>query len=91
MKVTLKDGFEVNVEEKHLNDWKLLKLIRGIDKGDPSLSVDVMEKLLGEEQLEALEAHLEEDGIVSIDAMGTALQEIIEGATQLKNSQSSPA
>ena len=32
MKVKLSDGFEVNIEEKHLNDWRLLKLIRGIDK-----------------------------------------------------------
>ena len=87
MKVTLNDGFEVNIEEKRLNDWKLLKLIRGIDKGDASLSVDVMEILLGgEENLEALEKHLEVDGVTTIDAMGNALREIIEAATELKNS-----
>lgn len=92
MKVTLKDGFEVNIDEKHLNDWRLLKLIRGIDKGDASLSVDVMEILLGgEENLEALEKHLEEDGFISIDTMGNALREIIEAASELKNSQPSPA
>lgn len=88
MKVQLKDGFEVNIEEKHLNDWKLLKLIRGIDKGDASLTVDVMEILLGgEEELEKLENHLEDDdGFVSIDAMGIALREIVEAASELKNS-----
>lgn len=92
MKVTLKDGFEVNIDEKHLGDWKLLKLIRGIDKGDASLSVDVMEILLGgEEELERLENHLEEDGFVSIETMGNALREIIEAASELKNSQPSPA
>ena len=87
MKVKLSDGFEVNIEEKHLNDWRLLKLIRGIDKGDASLTVDVMEILLGgEEELERLEKHLEVDGITTIDAMGDALREIVESASELKNS-----
>ena len=87
MKVTLKDGFEVNIDEKRLNDWRLLKLIRGIDKGDASLTVDVMEILLGgEENLEKLEKHLEVDGFVSIDTMGEALREIVEAASELKNS-----
>lgn len=87
MKVKLSDGFEVNIEEKHLNDWRLLKLIRGIDKGDASLTVDVMEILLGgEEELEKLEKHLEVDGITTIDAMGDALREIVESASELKNS-----
>lgn len=91
MTVKLKDGFEVDINEKHLNDWKLLKLIRGIDKGDASLTVDVMEILLGEKGLERLEEHLAVDGITPIDAMGIALTEMIEAATELKNSQSSPA
>lgn len=87
MKVKLSDGFEVNIEEKHLNDWRLLKLIRGIDKGDASLTVDVMEILLGgEEELEKLEKHLEVDGITTIDAMGDALRDIVESASELKNS-----
>jgi hypothetical protein len=87
MTIKLSDGFEVNIDERRLNDWRLLKLIRGIDKGDSSLSVDVMEILLGgEENLEALENHLEVDGITTIDAMGNALREIIEAASELKNS-----
>ena len=91
MTVKLKDGFEVEIDEKHLNDWKLLKLIRGIDRGDASLSVDVMEILLGKEGLEKLEEHLAVDGITPIDAMGDALGEMIEAASKLKNSQPSPA
>lgn len=90
MTVKLKDGFEVSIDETHLNDWKLLKLIRGIDKGDASLSVDVLEMLLGDD-LDKLEKHLEVDGVTTIDAMGFALAEIIESAIELKNSQSSPA
>lgn len=92
MTVKLKDGFEVEIDETHLNDWKLLKLIRGIDKGDASLTVDVMEILLGgEEGLERLEEHLAVDGITTIDSMALALNEIIEAAAELKNSQPSPA
>lgn len=90
MTVKLKDGFEVNLNESHLNDWKLLKLIRGIDKGDASLSVDVLEMLIGDD-LEKLEKHLEVDGVTTIDAMGNALAEIIEASVELKNSQPSPA
>ena len=41
----------------------------------------------GEEELEKLENHLEDDdGFVSIDAMGIALREIVEAASELKNS-----
>lgn len=87
MKVKLNDGFEVTIEEKHLNDWKLLKMLRSIDKGDSALVVDVAEILLGgEDKLEALEKHYEVDGITSIDAMMGAIQEIIEAASELKNS-----
>ena len=87
MKVSLKDGFEVNVEEKHLDDWKLLKLLRGIDKGDASLTVDVIEILLGgEEEVKRLEEHIKKDGFISISAMGDALYEILEAAGELKNS-----
>ena len=87
MKVTLKDGFEVNIDEKHLSDWKLLKMFRSIDKGDAALVVDVAEILLSGEGLEALEKHLEaDDGSLPIELMVHALEEIMESATELKNS-----
>ena len=87
MTVTLKDGFEVNIDEKHLNDWNLLKMLRGIDKGEAALVIDVAEILLGgEEQMDALAKHLEVDGVTPIDAMVDAMREIMESATVLKNS-----
>lgn len=92
MKVKLSDGFEVNIDETCLNDWNLLKMLRTIDKGDASLIVDVAEILLGgEENADALAKHFEKDGIVPIDSMMNAMQEIMESASELKNSQSSPA
>jgi len=87
MKVKLKDDFEVTIDENCLDDWRLLKLIRGIDKGDGALAVDVMQTLLGgEDGLERLEKHLEVDGKVTVSAMNDALAEIIEAASELKNS-----
>ncbi len=87
MLVKLSDGFEVNIDDTRLNDWNLLRMLRGIDRGDSSLIVDVSEILLGgEEQVEALAKHLEVDGITPIDAMMNAMREIMESATELKNS-----
>lgn len=86
MKVTLSDGFEVSIDERHLNDWNLLKKLRGIDRGETALVVDVAEILLGgEEKLDALAKHLEVDGVTSIDAMVNALREIMEGTSETKN------
>lgn len=87
MKVTLKDGYEVTIDERHLNDWNVLKMLRGIDKGEPALVVDVAEILLGgEEQVDALAKHLEADGVTSITVMVEAMREIMESASELKNS-----
>ena len=86
MTVTLNDGFTVNIDESHLNDWNLLKMLRGIDKGEAALVVDVAEILLGgEEQMDALAKHLEVNGVTTINAMVDAMREIMESATALKN------
>ena len=87
MKVKLHDGFEVEIDERHLNDWKMLKMLRGIDKGEAAMVVDVAEILLGgEEKVDALAKHLEVDGVTPIDAMVSAMREILESASELKNS-----
>lgn len=83
----LSDGYEVAIDDKHLNDWNMLKKLRGIDKGETSLIVDVAEILLGgEEKVDELADHLAVDGITSIDAMVNAIREIMESVTELKNS-----
>ena len=87
MTVKLSDGFEVTINEDHLNDWNLLKKLRAIDKGESSLIVDVAEILLGgEENVDKLAEHLSKDGITSIDSMVDAMREIMEAATEVKNS-----
>lgn len=85
MKVKLNDGYEVEILEAHLNDWKMLKLLRYIERGEPAKIVDVVEMLLGVDGAEALEKHLEVDGKTSIEAMIEATGQIMDAANQLKN------
>ena len=87
MKVTLKDGYEVNVNEKCTNDWNYLTKLRKVDKGDYGLVVDVAEILLGgEEEVDKLAEHLAVDGITPVDTMVEALSEIMASVNELKNS-----
>ena len=87
MPATLKDGFEVQISEKCLNDWAFLTMLRKVDKGDTGLIVDIAEKLLGgEEEVEKLARHLEVDGITPADKMVDALSELMESVSELKNS-----
>ncbi len=83
----LKDGYEVEINEKALNDWRFLTTLRKIDKGETGMIVDTAELLLGgEDQVEALAKHLEQDGVTPVDAMIAALGEIMESVNAAKNS-----
>ena len=87
MKVKLNDGYEINVNEAGVNDWRFVKMLRKIDKGDTGLIVDVAEVLLGgEEEADRLADHLEVDGHTPPEVMVNALTEIIEKVNELKNS-----
>lgn len=87
MKAKLSDGFEVSINEKCLNDWGFLTMLRKIDKGDTGLIVDIAEKLLGgDEEVDKLAKHLEVDGVTPADKMIDALTELMESVNELKNS-----
>ena len=87
MIVKLEDGFEIDIDERHFNDWNLLKKLRKIEMGEEALIVDVAEILLGgEENVDALAKHLEVDGISPIDSMVSTMQYIMESVKELKNS-----
>lgn len=87
MKITLKDGYEVSVNEECFNDWKFLTMLRKIDKGDTGLIVDIAERVLGgEEEVDNLAQHFEVDGITPADSMISAITEIMESVGELKNS-----
>lgn len=81
-----KNGFEFEVDPDVFDDWKLLRKIRAIDKGDGQMAVDVAETVLGEEQLDALEDHIEkEHGKVTITNIMAELEEIFEACNPAKN------
>lgn len=82
----LSDGFEAQINEGILNDWAFLTMLRKIDKGDTGLIVDIAEKLLGgEEEVEKLAKHLEENGVTPTDKMVNALTELMESVNEVKN------
>lgn len=89
---TSKSGFSFTVPEGVLNDWRLLKLMRRIDRDSPELIVDLSELLLGEEQLEDLEAFMmDHTGAVSMADMCAEVESILTSCQQGKNSEPSPA
>lgn len=92
MKAALKDGYEVQISDNIANDWSFLTVLRKIDKGETGMIVDAAELLLGsEEEVDRLAKHLEVDGVTSVDAMVTAITELMESVNELKNSEPSPA
>ena len=92
MRARLKDGYEVEISESVTNDWNYLTTLRKIDKGEIGLIVDAAEILLGgEEEVYKLAEHLAVNGVTTVDAMVSAITEIMESVSELKNSEPSPA
>lgn len=92
MKAELKDGYTVQISDNVADDWNFLKVLRKIDKGETGMIVDAAELLLGgEEEVDKLAKHLEVNGKTSLEAMVSAITELIESVNELKNSEPSPA
>ena len=83
---TTESGFEFELDDNALDDWKLMKGLRKIDKGEAQYIVDVAERLLGEEQCERLEDFIEEKfGKAPGLLMGTEIASIIAATNEGKN------
>ncbi len=79
-------GFEFSVQEKSLNDYRLLKVLRQIDKGRADYMVDAVGILLGDDQADRLEQFIQKrDGEVTTSAMAEGFSEIIRAVSALKN------
>lgn len=79
-------GFEFSVQEKSLNDYRLLKVLRQIDKGRADYMVDAVGILLGDDQADRLEQFIQKrDGEVKTSAMAEEFSEIIRAVSALKN------
>lgn len=90
IKGTTKSGFGFRIREGMDDDYELLKLIRK-SNDDASYLVDIVEKLLGEEQAKELEEFCKVDGQVRLSKIEEVIEEIFEQAAELKNSETSPA
>lgn len=91
MKGTTKTGFEFEINEKDLDDMRILDMIVEMSEGDLAKLSPLVKRILGEEQRKSLYAHLEEkEGRASIARVSDEISEIFEMSKAGKNSLSSP-
>ena len=95
MYVKTKSGFECEINERKVKDWKFAKALAKCDSGDESQALEgatfIVPFLLGKDGENALMEHLTDDGgIVETAAILTEIKEIMAlvGA-EIKKSQSS--
>lgn len=84
---TTKSGFEFDVNEAALDDYRLLKALNEVSDGKTGKVTVIIEKLLGSDQEGRLMEHVESinDGKCSATGMVAELNEIFE-AIKAKNS-----
>lgn len=75
---TTTNGFKYTIDEASLDDWEIFEDLRAIDSGDTMRVFDVMPKMLGAEQFEALKNHVRDaNGRVRMSVMVATLTEIL--------------
>jgi hypothetical protein len=85
IKITMGDGFKIELDENVFDDFELVELYAKVAK-NPIWIGDLAEKLLGAEQKKALVEHLrDENGKVHTSAVMNALKEIEEAIPAVKN------
>ena len=85
IKITMGDGFKIELDENVFDDFELVELYAKVAK-NPIWIGDLAEKLLGAEQKKALIEHLrDENGKVHTTAVMNALKEIEEAIPAAKN------
>lgn len=94
MKVKTKSGFECNVDERRLKDWRYVKAASKINSGkeDEILTAVAFAVpfLLGEDGEAELMSFIEDDGVVDTERMLAEFLEITRAAgDKAKKSQSS--
>ena len=95
MKVTTKSGFECEINERILEDWRFVRAVAKSNSDDENNkihgAVEIVSLLMGTNE-EAFYKYLsskDPDGIVSESAVTDDLVSIIDQIKALKNSQSS--
>lgn len=79
MKTT--SGFEYEIVPEVLDDWELIEEMQEmVESNDPTKSVKIFKKVLGDDQYKALKDHLrKKDGRVKTSAMIEEFNEIFQG------------
>ena len=83
-----KNGFEFEIDEKNLNDFRMIRMLARASKDDDiTLYSEAMEKIFGEEQFEKMLEFLADDkGRVPIESIRELFTDICESVKELKNS-----
>ena len=83
---TTKSGFEFAIDEEILDDYDFLELLCQIDEGETSLTVKMVDTLLGKEQKERLKEHVRTtSGRASAKRLLEEVGEIFDATKNLKN------
>jgi len=79
-----KSGFEFEIDEEQLNDYRFLKEIARVED-NPLRFPFLLEKMLSEDQEERLMQHLEdEEGRVDPDKVMEEVKDIFQSTNELK-------
>lgn len=94
MKIKTKSGFECNIDERRLKDWRYVKAAAKINSGNEAAILEgitiAIPFLLGEDGEKALMAHIEDQGAFDSDKMILEFLEVTKAAGEkIKKSQSS--
>lgn len=94
MKIKTKSGFECNINERRLADWRYIKAAAKLNSGNQTAIAEALAFavpfLLGDEGEADLIAHVEEDGFIDSVRIVTEFIEITQiVGEKVKKSQSS--
>lgn len=79
-------GFEFEIDAEILDDYDFLELLCRIDEGETSLTIKMVDMLLGEEQKEKLKNHVRaKSGRVSAKRLLAEVMEIFNATKEGKN------
>ncbi len=86
MKGVTQSGFAFEIDDGITDDWEAIELLNDITEGKLGALFNFGRLLLGEEQLNALKAHVRGEGKrVSMQSMSAEMMEIFTSLTNAKN------
>lgn len=85
-KVKTSSGFECEIDEKNLDDMRLLDLVAEVSNGNTTKLTEIMDKVLGD-QKEKLYKYIEDEhGRVPVEKASNEITEIFQKINTGKNS-----